>query len=191
MRKLGVCLGLWIAAGLLGSCWSPAAHAGDDGESKPKKEKKEKDKDKEKEAKKDEGFQGAPAAPSMTQKAGEPIHDRIVEFEAAYAELAPLCAVAPDAKHDYDACAKAAKKVEESSRAILTLHEDRLRQFGNDYHHKLELLAINAHRLRVAVAEHQRDNIFHYWGQLKLIRDGLAQTHPWQTPYRAELDRKP
>lgn len=126
--------------------------------------------------------QPAPA-PAVTEKVGEPFHDEVVDFENAFAGAGVLMEVKPEVKHDYEACGKVTKAMTEAARGIVTLHEDRLRQYGNEYHHKLELLSANANLLNTAVAEHHRANIFTYWQQLKLLRDELSKTHPWQAPY--------
>ena len=91
----------------------------------------------------DKKVSDAPVAPTRTRKIGEPINDYIVDFEGAYSNAAASFEVKPTVRHDYKACGGIAGILEKSSRRILSVHEDRLRQFGNDFHHDLELLALN------------------------------------------------
>ncbi|MBI3831099.1 MAG: hypothetical protein HY291_16390 [Planctomycetes bacterium] len=122
----------------------------------------------------------APAAPTVAEKTGEPIRDYVVDFEHAYASGASHFVVDEFTKHDYDACQKDAQGIVEAAKSISRMHEDRIRQYGNDYHHQLEDLAKSANRLLAAVKEHNRTDIFTYWAELKLERDTLALTPPWR-----------
>lgn len=153
---------------------------------KRKKEKdkaeKEAQKQKEKEEKeaKKKGPPKPPPPPALTERNGEAIHDAVVAFEGALAGADAQFLVLDTVKHDYEACGKTARALEVAAVALVRIHEDRVRQFGTDFHHDLELLAENAGRLNAAVAEHQRVNIFTYYNQLMLIRNKLSLAPPWQ-----------
>jgi hypothetical protein len=121
-----------------------------------------------------------PAAPTISEKTGEPIRDYVVDFEKSYACSAQLFEVDEFTKHDYVACAKCASNILEAATCVSRLHEDRIRQYGNDYHHQLEALAKSAKRLLLAAQDHNRSEIFTCWADLKLQRDALALTPPWR-----------
>jgi len=121
-----------------------------------------------------------PPAPTMKDKSGEPFHDYIVDFECAYAESLGLFQVDEFTKHDYDACAKVAEKMHQAAQKFVQLHDDRLRQHGNDYHHSLEAVAKTLKHLKTAVKDHHRTDIFTCWAQLKQLRNTLAETRSWQ-----------
>ena len=122
----------------------------------------------------------AVAAPAEKHVSGEPFKDAIIAFDAAYTAAVPLFSNAGTEKPDFRACAKSAEKLDELSDLIRKIHEDRLRQFGLAYHEKLELLVIDAHRLKLAVLEHSREDIVTHWSNLTTVRNQLAQTKPWQ-----------
>lgn len=121
-----------------------------------------------------------PPPPALTERNGEAIHDAVVAFEGALVGADAQFLVLDTVKHDYEACGKIARALEVTTAALVRIHEDRVRQFGTDLHHDLELLAENASRLNAAVAEHQRVNIFTYYNQLMLIRNKLALNAPWK-----------
>lgn len=121
-----------------------------------------------------------PPPPALTERNGEAIHDAVVALEGALAGADAQFLVLDTVKHDYEACGKTARALETTTAALVRIHEDRVRQFGTDFHHDLELLAENANRLNSAVAEHQRVNIFTYYNQLMLIRNKLALNAPWK-----------
>ena len=121
-----------------------------------------------------------PYAPSMREKNEDALHNYIVDFEAVYAKAEPHFAVDEFTKHDYDACTKSVEPMERSAKGLEKIHEDRLRQFGNDYHHQLEALSATLQQLRSAVKEHRRSDIFTYWAQLKMLRDTFSMTTSWQ-----------
>ena len=135
---------------------------------------------KDKDKKKKEAEPLEPPAPTMKDKTGEPVHDYIVDFERAYAEALPLFQVDEFTKHDYEACAKAAEKMHLAAQKFVQLHDDRIRQYGNDYHHSLEAVAKTLKSLKTAVKDHHRTDIFTNWAQLKQLRNTLAETGPWK-----------
>lgn len=121
-----------------------------------------------------------PPPPALTERNGEAIHDAVVAFEVALASADEKFLVLDTVKHDYEACGKTARALDAATAALVRIHEDRVRQFGTEFHHDLELMAENASRLNSAVAEHQRVNIFTYYNQLMLIRNKLALNAPWK-----------
>jgi flagellar biosynthesis GTPase FlhF len=157
-------------------------------EEKLAKEAKERNEKGEKGDKEDKGEKTAkdgkaplsPPTPAVAEKTGEPIRDFVVDFEKAYAAGLPHFEVDEFTKHDYDACQKDAQGIVDAAKCISRMHEDRIRQYGNDYHHQLEGLAKSANRLLAAVKQHNRTDIFTYWAELKLERDTLALTPPWR-----------
>jgi len=125
--------------------------------------------------------QVAPQNPeSLHRKSGELFHDKIVEFETAYGEGFKVFEVDEFTRHDYDTCLKVATALADSSERLKGIHEDRLRHLGQAFHNNLELLELNAHRLRGAILEHNRTEIGRYWYQLRLIREELAQNGVWK-----------
>lgn len=122
----------------------------------------------------------APLAPSIREKTGEPLRDYVVDLETAYAGSEKHFIVDEFTKHDYDACGASACKMAEAAKNLAAMHDDRLRQYGNDYHHQLKDLAKTCASLALAVKEHNRPNIFTYYSQLRLQRDALALTPPWR-----------
>ena len=123
----------------------------------------------------------APAVdPTMKHVTGEPFKDTILAFETVFAGGNAVFANVDNEKPDFHACGKIAESLDTLAEHIRSIHEDRLRQFGLEFHNKLDLLVLNAHRLKIASFEHSRDDIIKYWGQLTLMRNLLAQTKVWQ-----------
>lgn len=117
------------------------------------------------------------SGPTITQVSGEPFKDAVRAFEAAYAESSAAFTVE---KPDLRVCTKLSEKLDSTAANIVKIHEDRLRQYGLDFHGKLELLEINAHRLKIAVLERTPDDISKYWSQLVTVRNIVAGTKAWQ-----------
>jgi len=122
----------------------------------------------------------APLAPAVREKTGEPLRDYVVDLETSFAASEKHFIVDEFTKHDYDACGACASKMAEAAKNLAAMHDDRLRQYGNDYHHQLKDLAKTCASLALAVKEHNRPNIFTYYTQLRLQRDALALTPPWR-----------
>ncbi|MCW8130916.1 MAG: hypothetical protein KIS92_11235 [Planctomycetota bacterium] len=121
-----------------------------------------------------------PPAPTVTEKSGDPIRDYVADFETAYAGSAALFEVDPLTKHDYGACGGKAMALCKAAHGVAKMHDERVRQYGNDYHHQLEELAQTAKKLSEAVRAHRREDIFSAWTQLKTERDTLALTPAWR-----------
>jgi hypothetical protein len=118
--------------------------------------------------------------PAATEKNGQPVHDRIVDFEAAICAAQKFFEVTEDVRHDYVVCEKAAEEMEEIARRLLTVHDDRLRFKGREFHYDLELLVQNASNLRTAVTEHRRTQIFELWANLVLVRARMIAGGGWK-----------
>lgn len=152
-------------------------------EVKKQREKSEKEAQKrraEAEKKKEAKVPVVPAAPSLSVKTGDPVRDYVADFETAYAGSTVLFEVDPYTKHDYEACGAQAMAICKAAHGIARMHDERVRQYGNDYHHQLESLANTAKKLSDAVRGHHRDDIFATWAQLKLERDALALSSAWR-----------
>jgi hypothetical protein len=119
----------------------------------------------------------APAAPAEAQVTGEPFKDAVLKFETAFAESSAAFS-AP--KPDLRICTKLSEQLDKTATEIVKMHEDRLRQYGLEFHNKLELLEINAHRLKIAVLERTPDDVVKYWNQLVLVRNIVAGTKAWK-----------
>lgn len=123
-----------------------------------------------------------PAAltPVAVHKTGRALHDRIVDFERVLCSAQKLFEVAEDVRHDYVACAKKAEALAKLATRLKTIHDERLRFHGREYHYDLELLELDAQRLREAVAEHRRARIFEYWYKLLRMRRRLIASGGWK-----------
>jgi hypothetical protein len=119
----------------------------------------------------------APAAPVVAQVTGEPFKDAVLKFETAFSESSAAFS-AP--KPDLRVCTKLSEQLDKAAIEIVKIHEDRLRQYGLEFHNKLELLEINAHRLKLAVLERTPDDVAKYWNQLVLVRNIVAGTKAWK-----------
>jgi hypothetical protein len=111
--------------------------------------------------------------PEIT-RTGQRFPDGVAMFKALFKSGDTWFEVG-DGRHAYTKVVVYASQLEKVSREIYSAHEDLRRPHGHEFHRHLELLALNAHRLRVAVAERNRTNIFTYWRQIKLIESLLAK----------------
>jgi hypothetical protein len=119
----------------------------------------------------------AQATPSNT---GDLWKDHVICFNTSLSGSTAAMNPGTGVKLDYRACESIATGLEACAFTLVDLHDDSLRKYGNEFQGKLEMLALNAHRLRIACAERNPEAIERYWGQLGIVHKLLAATTPWR-----------